>query len=396
MEKTNFIKPANRIANIQPYFFASLEQTLNQLRSEGMDVIRIDMGSPDLAPEKFIIDSLCENAYLPRSHGYTTNGGTLAFRKAIAQYYQTRFSIDLDPQTETIGLIGSKEGLFDLSQVIINPGDLALLPDPGYPVYSGSTLIAGGEIFSLPLLAENNFLPNFEKIPVEIAQKAKIMWLNYPNNPTGAVASLAFFQQAIDFGRKFNIIIAHDAPYVDICFDDYQAPSILEVSGAKEIAVEFNSLSKTYNMAGWRLGMAAGNSEIIRYLATYKSQVDSSLFLPVLTAGITALTSDQSWLKERNKIYIERRNIVVAGLRSAGFEVDPPPAAIYVWAKLPDGVKDSMSFCANILADTGVSMTPGIVYGEYGEGFLRISLGTATDRIAEAMQRIVTWRRNQG
>lgn len=395
MEKSNFIKPANRIANIQPYFFASLDRKLNILRAEGVDIIRIDMGSPDLAPEKFIIDSLCESAYLPKSHAYTSNGGTPAFRRAIAQYYQTRFSIDLDPEKETIALIGSKEGLFDLSQVIINPGDLAIIPDPGYPVYSGSTQIAGGKIFPMPLKSENNYLPDFDMIPPVIANEAKIMWLNYPNNPTGAVASLEFFQRAVDFGRKHHIIIAHDAPYVDICFNDYRAPSILEVAGAKDIAVEFNSLSKSYNMAGWRLGLAAGNPEIIRYLATYKSQVDSSLFLPVLTAGITALTGDQTWLKDRNQIYLERRDIVVAGLLSAGFIVEPPPAAIYVWAKLPDGKNDSMTFCAKLLAETGVSTTPGIVYGEYGEGYLRISLGTDTKRIAEAMNRIVSWTRNQ-
>ncbi|OJX41509.1 MAG: LL-diaminopimelate aminotransferase [Chloroflexi bacterium 44-23] len=391
MNTYNFFIPANRISNFKPYFFASLAKKFNRLQAEGMDIIRIDMGSPDLPPPDFIIEQLCQQAHLPNVHGYSANGGTPVIRQAIASYYKKRFDINLDPGNEVLALIGSKEGLFNLSQIILNPGDLVLISDPGYPVYSASTLIAGGEIYKMPLTYENNFLPDFSQIPAETARQAKLMWLNYPNNPTGAVASLEFFKSAVDFAREYEIIIAHDAPYVDICFNNYVAPSILQVPGARELTVEFNSLSKTYNMAGWRVGMAVGNAEIIKYLSTYKSQVDSSHFIPILDAAATALTSDQSWLADRNKIYETRRDIVIEGLRRVGFSVETPPAAIYVWAKLPQGINDSMTFCDQLLENTGVSTTPGLVYGEFGEGYIRISLGTATDRISEAMDRIVKW-----
>ncbi len=383
--------PAERIASIKPYFFASLNKKITDLKAKGVDVIRIDMGSPDLPPQDFIIDSLVESARRADTHGYTPNGGTPAFRKAIANYYMERFEVELDPQKETIGLIGSKEGLFNLSQVILNPGDVALVPDPGYPVYTAGAEIAGAEIVAMPLLKENGFLPDFNALPVEALSRAKLMWLNYPNNPTGAIASMEFFEEAVLFARQHHLLLAHDAPYTDVCFDHYHAPSLLQVPGAKEVAVEFNSLSKTYNMAGWRLGMAVGNAEVIEYLSTYKSQMDTSNFAPVFAAGVTALTSDQDWLEERNALYQERRDLVVNGLRAAGLSVDTPKAAIYVWAGLPAGENDSIRFCNRMLEETGVSTTPGIVYGKHGEGFLRVSLGTATERIAEAMQRIIHW-----
>jgi LL-diaminopimelate aminotransferase len=309
----------------------------------------------------------------------------------VADYYLNRFEVNLDPQTEVIGLIGSKEGLFNLSQVLLNPGDVSLVPDPGYPVYSASGLIAGGEIFYVPLTSEREFLPDFSSIPEEVLNRAKILWLNYPNNPTGAVASLDFFEEAVTFARHHHLLIAHDAPYTEICFDGYTAPSILQVPGAKDVAVEFNSLSKTYNMAGWRLGMAVGNAEVIQYLFTYKSQMDTSTFAPIFAAGVTALSGDQTWLVERNDIYKTRRDLVVRGLRESGFTLETPKAAIYVWAHLPDGMTDSTDFCNRLLEETGVSMTPGIVYGQHGEGFVRISLGTETSRIDEAMQRLVKW-----
>ena len=391
MENQPKFQPADRIASFKPYFFASLGQKINDLKTKGVDVIRIDMGSPDLPPDNFIIEELVTSARKPGKHGYTPNGGTVAFRKAISKYYQDRFNVTLDPQTETLALIGSKEGLFNLSQVIINPGDIALVPDPGYPVYTAGTIIAGGEVVPLPLLTENGYLPDLGSIPKETLKRTKIMWLNYPNNPTGAIASLAFYEKVVAFAHEYQILIAHDAPYCDVCFDGYHAPSILQVEGAKDVCIEFNSLSKTYNMAGWRLGMAAGNAQVIKYLHTYKSQMDTSHFEPVFDAGIAAMTGDQSWLDERNDIYQARRDIVLKGLREAGFEVDTPKAAIYVWAKLPAGYTDSLSYCDKMLVEIGVSTTPGIVYGQYGEGYLRISLGTATDRIQEAMERIVKW-----
>lgn len=386
-------QPADRIASFKPYFFASLIQKINALKAKNVDVIRIDMGSPDLPPADFIIDALEKSARRKDTHGYTPNGGTPAFRQAVVSYYQSRFGVTLDAKTETLTLLGSKEGLFNLSQVLINPGDVAIVPDPGYPVYSASGIIAGAEIYYVPLLKKNGFLPDLDSIPADILERARLIWLNYPNNPTGAIAPMSFLEKAVAFGRQHHILIAHDAPYVDVCFDGYRAPSILQVPGAKDVTIEFNSLSKAYNMAGWRLGMAVGNPQVIGYLSTYKSQVDTSHFQPVMDAGIAALTGDQTWLEGRNEIYQQRRDIVVAGLKAAGFGVDVPPAAIYVWAHLPEGHEDSMAFCDRLLEETGVSMTPGRVYGNFGEGYIRISLGTATDRIQQAMDRLVEWIR---
>lgn len=384
-------QPADRIASFKPYFFAALTQKINTLKAKNVDVIRIDMGSPDLPPAEFIVDALEKSARRRDTHGYSPNGGTPAFRQAIADYYLNRFDVSLDPKTETLALLGSKEGLFNLSQVILNPGDISIVPDPGYPVYSASGLIAGGEIHYVPLLKENGFLPDLDSIPADILDRAKILWLNYPNNPTGAIAPFAFLEKAIHFGHQHHILIAHDAPYADVCFDGYRAPSILQVPGAREVCIEFNSLSKAYNMAGWRLGMAVGNPQVLGYLSTYKSQVDTSVFQPIMDAGIAALTGDQGWLEGRNQIYQKRRDIVVAGLKEAGFAVDVPPAAIYVWAHLPEGYPDSMAYCDRLLNETGVSMTPGRVYGNFGEGYIRISLGTATERIQQAMDRLVDW-----
>lgn len=388
---TQSFRPADRIASFKPYFFAALNQKITALKARKIDVIRLDMGSPDLPPTEAIVDALERSARRPDTHGYSPNGGTPEYRQAIAKYYSRRFGVELDPKNEILGLIGSKEGLFNLSQVLLNPGDVSLIPDPGYPVYTSGSLIAGAEIYSLPLLSENHFLPDLAAIPEDIARRAKVLWLNYPNNPTGAPASLDFFVSAIEFGRKYNIMVAHDAPYVDVCFDGYVAPSIMQIPGAKEVAIEFNSLSKSYNMGGWRLGMAVGNPQVLGYLHTYKSQMDSSHFEPVLAAGVAALTGDQSWLEERNQIYQDRRDIVLSALRPMGFSVQTPPAAIYLWARLPEGFSDSIQFCDRLLEETGVSTTPGIVYGQYGEGYLRISLGMSSERIKEAMQRMTDW-----
>ncbi len=392
MESTSVsFSPAERIASFKPYFFASLNQKIAGLKARNVDVIRLDMGSPDLPPAEFIVDALEKSARRPDTHGYSAMGGTPAYRQAIALYYDRRFGVKIDSKSEALGLIGSKEGLFNLSQVLLNPGDISLVPDPGYPVYTAGGLIAGAEIYTVPLLGENNFLPDLDAIPEDVAAKAKILWLNYPNNPTGATASLDFFAKAVAFGRKYQVLIAHDAPYVDVCFDSYVAPSIMQIPGAKDVCLEFNSLSKSYNMGGWRLGMAVGNAQVINYLHTYKSQMDSSNFEPLLTAAVTALTGDQSWLEERNQIYQDRRDIVLPALRAAGFTVQTPPAAIYIWARLPERFTDSTAFCDRLLEETGVSTTPGIVYGKYGEGYLRISLGMATERIQEAMERLTRW-----
>ncbi|MFH1446920.1 MAG: aminotransferase class I/II-fold pyridoxal phosphate-dependent enzyme [Chloroflexota bacterium] len=385
------IKPADRIANVKPYFFSTLNKKIDQLQKQDVDVIRLDMGSPDLPPAPFIIEAMVDSARKPDKHGYTQSGGSPVFKNAVANYYDYRFDVRLDPDTEVVGLIGSKEGIFNIPQVLLNPGDLVLAPDPCYPVYRAGATIANCEVFHLPLVKENDFLPDLDTIPLEVAQKAKLMWLNYPNNPTGAVASLGFFEKLIEFAKKNGIIIAHDAPYVDVTYDRYKAPSLLQVDGAIDVVIEFNSLSKAYNMAGWRLGMAVGNPDIIRLLNVYKSQIDSSHFGPIMDAGAEALNGDQSWIEERNQVYQERRDIIVESLWEAGFKLEKPKAALYVWARLPIGHGDTVELCARLLEETGVSITPGIVYGSSGKDYVRISIVTPTARIKEATDRMLAW-----
>ena len=385
------IKPAHRVATIKPYFFTDLAKTINKMKNSGKDIIRLDIGSPDLPPEEFIIEALISAALQPDMHGYGQSGGSSSLREAFAKYYCDRFGVELDPEQEVLGLIGSKEGLFNLSQVLINPSDLVLIPDPCYPVYAVGASVAQAESYSMPLLVENDFLPDFEAIPQDIADRAKIMWLNYPNNPTGAIAPYEFFEKVVAFATKHHILVAHDAPYVDVCFDNYKAPSILQVPGAKSIAVEFNSLSKIYNMAGWRVGVAVGNPEIIRLLKIYKSQLDSSHFKPIMFAAEAALLGDQNWIFNRNQIYQQRRDIIVGTLLKLGFSLEIPKASLYVWARIPDSYQDSVSFCDSLLRESGVSVTPGVVYGNSGEGYIRISLVTPCDRLMEALQRIKNW-----
>ncbi|HEX9595311.1 MAG TPA: aminotransferase class I/II-fold pyridoxal phosphate-dependent enzyme, partial [Anaerolineales bacterium] len=302
--------------------------------------------------------------------------------------------VQLDAKTEVVDLIGSKEGLFILSQVILNPGDVSLVPDPAYSVYAKSAEIAGAIPYSMPLLEKNAFLPDFDAIPAAELKKAKILWLNYPNNPTGAIADLAFFERAVTFARKHNLLLAHDAPYCDVGFNGYQAPSLLQVPGAKEVTIEFNSLSKTYNMAGWRLGMAVGQPDAVKYIDTYKSQQDSAIFGPFMAAAETAMLGDQSWLAERNRVYQARRDAVVDALHRAGLRVAPPQAAFYLWIRVPEG-EPSMDFCARILEDVAVSTTPGVVFGKHGEGYFRISLVTDIERLREGAKRIAGWLAQQ-
>ena len=385
------IQPAKTVEQIKPYYFSTLNKTIAELKAQGKDIIRLDMGSPDLPPAQFIIDQLIESARNPKKHGYSPLGGSAEFLRAVSSYYKNRFGVEIDPKNEALALIGSKEGIFNIHHTLLDPGDLVLMPDPYYPVYMAGAELASARVHFMPLRKENDFLPDFDAIPAEVAQQANLMWLNYPNNPTGAVADLDFFQKAVDFAMRHEIIIVHDAPYVDVTFDGYIAHSILEVPGAKEVAVEFNSLSKTYNMAGWRIGMAVGNADVVRYLATYKSQMDSSIFAPIMDAGAVALTSDQSWLVERNQIYQERRDVVYAGLIEAGFEVEKPQAALYLWVRLPEKYHDTAQFCSDVLQEAGVSLTPGEIYGPQGEDYFRISIITPTEQIKEAMRRLVDW-----
>lgn len=380
-------RPAHRLDSIPPYVFAALAARIRTLQAQGRDVIRLDIGSPDLPPAPFIVEALAAAARRPDLHGYPSYTGTPALRRAIADYYQHRFGVTLHPDRQILPLIGSKEGIVNLTLAWLDPGDLALIPDPGYPVYQMAALLAGASVHPMPLLPQNGFLPDLDAIPPAIAQRARLLWLNYPNNPTGAIASPAFFERAVAFARQHNILLCHDAPYCDVTFDGYRAPSLLAAPGASEVAIEFNSLSKAYNMAGWRVGMALGQETAIQALALVKSNADSGIFTAIQEAAIAALTGDQSWLAARNAIYQTRRDLVVTGLRAAGLRVEPPQAGLYVWAQTPPG-RSAADYTANLLERTGVSLTPGAAFGAHGEGFVRVSLGMETARIQEAMHRI--------
>ena len=381
------LRPADRLAALPPYFFHGLSQKIAQLKASGVDVIRMDMGSPDLPPAPFIVEALKRSADDPAHHGYSPFGGTPRYREAWAEFYGRRFGVGLDAQTEVLGLIGSKEGVVHLALAYVNPGDVVLVPDPCYAPYTIGAQMAGGEVMRMPLLAENKFLPNLRDLAPDVLRQAKLLWLNYPNNPTGGVASLEFFAEVVRLAREHDLLVAHDAPYTEIAFDGYTPPSILQVPGAKDVAVEFSSVSKAYNMGGWRLGVACGHAGAIQALNAFKSNVDSGHFEPAMDAAAVALTGDQGWLTARNESYRERRDIVVSALRAAGLTAETPAAAIYVWARLPDGASDE-AYAEALLEGTGVSVTPGTVFGPSGRGYIRVSLGTPTDRVREAMGRV--------
>jgi LL-diaminopimelate aminotransferase len=382
------MKIADRVTNMPPYVFATVERRIAQQQAKGVDVISLGIGSPDLMPPQFILDELNRSAAQAGNHGYAGYYGTPALRKAIAGYYQRRFGVALDPNTEVLPLIGSKEGLANMALAFIDPGDLALVPDPGYPTYSMGALMAGGGYYAMPLSEEDNYLPDFEEIPAEVASKSTVLWLNYPNNPTGAAAPRAFFEQAIAFARQHDIVICYDNPYCDLTFDGYVAPSILEVPGAKEVAVEFNSLSKTYNMAGWRVGMAVGNAEAVRALTTVKTNIDSGIFRPLQDAATVALNGDQSWLAERNSIYQRRRDIIMDWLPKIGMSAQKPAGALYVWARVPQGVQCEQ-FALEMLEKAGVWITPGTAFGPHGDGYMRLSLCVPEARLQEAGERLL-------
>jgi len=378
---------AQRIENLPPYVFARLGIRIRELMAEGKDVIRLDIGSPDLPPPEALIEVMYTSARNPRHHGYAGYNGTPELRQAVATYYQRRFGVTLDPGKEIVALIGSKEGIANVALAFVDPGGTVLVPDPGYPTYTMGTLLAGGVPYRMPLLAENGFLPDLGAVPEEVARAATMMWLNYPNNPTGATAPLSFLEEAVAFARRYELLICHDNPYCDITFDGYVAPSLLEVPGAKEVALEFNSLSKTYNMAGWRVGMAVGSAKAVEALSRTKTNIDSGIFLPLQDAAVAALAGDQSWLAERNEIYRQRRDLILAALGELGVEASKPQASLYVWARTPSGV-GSEALAKYLLEEAAVSVVPGTVFGPNGEGWLRISLGMDTARIEEAMERL--------
>ncbi len=381
------MRVADRVRNLPPYVFAKLEGRLRELIAQGKDIIRLDIGSPDLPPPGVLIEATYRSMRDPSRHGYGGYYGTVKLREAIAAYYESRFGVVVDPSREVAPLIGSKEGIANAALAFVDPGQPVLVPDPGYPTYGLGTLLAGGVSVPVPLRAEDGYLPNLEAIPRDAAQSAKIFWLNYPNNPTGAVAPLEFFARAVDFCRRHELLLCHDNPYCDITYDGYTAPSLLQVPGAMDVALEFNSLSKTYNMAGWRVGMVVGNAEAVEALARTKTNIDSGIFLPIQDAAAMALTGDQTWLKERNEIYRERRDLILATLREVGMEAETPMASLYVWAGIPEG-NDSVGFATRLLEEAGISVAPGTAFGLLGEGYLRFSVGMNTDRVREAMERL--------
>lgn len=384
------MQTAQRLQVLPAHFFASLGARIGALQAQGLDVIRLDEGSPDLPPTQNIIDALTRSAQDSSHHSYQPHRGTTELRQAWAKMYQTAYGVDLDPESEVLPLLGSKEGIFHLAMATINPGDITLVPDPGYVSYTRGTLFAGGVPVYFPLLPERGYLPDFDSIPSDVARKAKILWLNYPNNPTAAVATLEMFSRAVEFARQYNLLLCHDAAYTQVTFDSYHAPSLLGVPGAKDVAVEFNTLSKSHNMAGWRVGAAVGNPQVLRDLYVLKTNQDSGHFLPVLDAASEAMSGDQSWLTSRNAVYRQRRDMALQGLQALGLNADRPLGSIYVWSPVPSGW-NSGNFASAALEKAQVSLTPGSFFGKGGEGYVRVSLTAPLERIEEAMRRLERW-----
>jgi len=381
------MKIAQRIQTIPPYLFAEIDKKKEEAIKRGVDIINLGIGDPDQPTPDNIIEKLRERVKDPKTHNYPPYAGTAEFRQAVALWYKKRFGVDLDPDKEVMALIGSKEGIAHIFLAFIDPGDFSLIPDPGYPVYKTGTLFANGFPYTMPLLEENDFLPDLEEIDEEIAQRAKLMFINYPNNPTAAVANKDFFEKVVKFAKKYDILVCHDFAYSEMTFDDYKANSFLEVDGAKEVGIEFHSLSKTYNMTGWRLGFAVGNRDAISALSIIKTNIDSGVFKAIQQAGIEALTGPQDNIEKMNKIYTGRRNVIINGLNKLGWDLKPTKATFYIWLPILNKM-GSIEFSNLLLEKTGIIVTPGIGYGKYGEGFVRIALTVDEKRLEEAMERL--------
>jgi len=376
---------ADRIKNLPPYLFAAIDKAKQEARARGVDVIDLSVGDPDLPTPAHIVEALRQAAEDTSNHQYPSYEGKLTFRNAVADWYKRTFNVDLDPRNEVLTLIGSKEGIAHAPLAFINPGDVALIPDPAYPVYRTATAFAGGEPVIMPLLKENKFLPDLEAIPVEVARRAKIMFLNYPNNPIGATADRSFFQELVDFAREYNIIVMHDNPYSEIYYEGQRSLSLLEIDGAKDVAVEFHSLSKTYNMTGWRIGSVVGNSEVVAGIGKIKSNIDSGTFGAVQDAGIAALQSPKEIVDDIRKIYQHRIEILYQALQDRGLEPEKPRATLYLWAWVGGS---SIQYAERLLEKTGIVATPGLGFGKYGEGYIRFSITQQTKRIEEAVVRL--------
>lgn len=379
------MRPARRIQGLPPYLFAELDRRVAAKRAEGADVISLGIGDPDLPTPRHVVEALQDAAEDPGTHQYPSYYGLPAFRLAIADWYERRFGVRLDPESEVLPLLGSKEGIAHVCFAFIDPGDLALVPDPGYPVYAVGTTLAGGEVVPVPLSADRGFLPDFNAVRAPAG--TKMLWLNYPSNPTAAVADGEVFDRAVSFARSNDLLLCHDAAYTEITFDGYVAPSILESPGARDVAIEFGSLSKTFNMTGWRVGYAVGNAGAIGALATLKTNLDSGIFNAVQRAAVAALTGPQDHVEQMRAIYQKRRDLVVSGFREIGIDMEPPLGSIYVWVPTPQG-RTAEDFAAELLDEAGVVVAPGTGYGAAGEGFVRISLTVSDARLQEAMDRI--------
>lgn len=383
------IQPSDRLNNLPPYLFKEIDRQKVEIKKKGMDIIDLGVGDPDLPTPIHIIDALSKGARDPANHRYPSYSGMYDFNEAVARWYKKRFGVELDADEEVVTLIGSKEGIAHIPLAFINPEDVALVTSPGYPVPSIGISFAGGQTYLLDLLKENNFLPDLDAIPDEISEKAKMLFINYPNNPTSAVAELPFFEKVVDFATANNIIVCHDAAYTELCYDGYLTKSFLQAKGAKDVGIEFHSLSKTYNMTGWRLGFAVGNREVIYALGRIKSNIDSGAFQAIQIAGITALEGDQKCLEELKKTYAERRDILSAGLSELGLKFDKPKATFYFWIEVPKGYTSSQ-FTSHLLLKTGVVVTPGNGFGKAGEGYVRITFTVDKERLKEAVRRIKT------
>ncbi len=381
------VEYAQRIKALPPYLFAQIDQKKREKLAQGVDVIDLGVGDPDLPTPKPIVEAMQRAVEKPEHHRYPSDEGMLSFRQAVADWYKRRFGVELDPQKEVVALIGSKEGIAHFPLAFVNPGDVVLCPDPAYPVYKIGTLFAGGEPYILPLKEENGFLPDFKSVPKDVLKRAKIIWVNYPNNPTSATATESFYKELIEWARENNIIVASDLAYSEIYFGNEKPMSILQIEGAKEVAIEFHSFSKTFNMTGWRLGMAVGNEKLIAGLGKVKTNVDSGQFQAVQEAGITALNLPEEELQKIRDTYKERRSAMVKALEEVGLKVYPSDATFYLWVKVPEGYT-SAEFVSRLLDECGIVCTPGNGFGEYGEGYFRISLTVPTQRLLEAVERI--------
>ncbi len=382
---------ARRVEALPPYLFAEISKKIAAKRAEGHDIVTFGIGDPDIPTPAHIMDALHRAADEPVNHRYPESEGLPELRQAISDFYKRRFEVSFDPQKETLPLIGSKEGIGHVALCFIDPGDVALVPDPGYPVYEVGTMFAGGESYKLPCTREGGWKPDFDAIPADVARKARLIWLNYPNNPTGAIADIGFFERAVAWAKQYDVAIMHDNPYCDVAYDGYKPVSIFQVPGARDVALEFNSWSKVYNMTGWRIGMVVGNAQMVDALMRVKSNIDSGIPQAIQRMAIEAVYGPQDCIDEHNAIYQRRRDRMVEALRGIGLEVDVPKASLYVWAKLPAGVT-SADYAARLIEDCSVVVTPGRGYGANGEGYIRLSVTTPDDRMEEGLKRLAAWK----